>query len=193
MTHLRLKIFLIKQIYSTVRWRETLVNMDKNGIKNFIEIGPGKALTGMVKRTINAANCFSINSITDIKSLNDKFKDKKVLITGATGGIGRCILEQFDNLGAKIVASGTNEQKLGEINKEFPKVFTERFKLDEHSQIEGFIENVNKKLNGLDILINNAGITMDNLSIRLTEENWKKYWTLILLPLLMCKFSIKKC
>ena len=70
----KIKNFLIKQIYSTVRWRETLVNMDKNGIKNFIEIGPGKALTGMVKRTINAANCFSINSITDIKSLNDKFK-----------------------------------------------------------------------------------------------------------------------
>ena len=120
-------------------------------------------------------------------------KDKKVLITGATGGIGRCILEQFDNLGAKIVASGTNEQKLGEINKEFPKVFTERFKLDEHSQIEGFIENVNKKLNGLDILINNAGITMDNLSIRLTEENWKKVLDINLTSsFLMCKFSIKK-
>ena len=49
--------------------------MSENGIKNFLEIGPGKALTGMVKRTLkeNNINCFSINSIADIKNLNDKF------------------------------------------------------------------------------------------------------------------------
>ena len=49
-----------------------------------------------------------------------------------------------------------------------------KFKLDEHEKIEEFIEIVDKKLEVLDVLINNAGITLDNLSIRLTEENWKK-------------------
>ena len=69
----KIKKLLIDQIYSTVRWRESILNMHKEGIKNFVEIGPGKVLTGMVKRTIKGANCFSINSIADIKNLNDKF------------------------------------------------------------------------------------------------------------------------
>ena len=69
----KIKKLLIDQIYSTVRWRESILNMHKEGVKNFVEIGPGKVLTGMVKRTIKGANCFSINSIADIKNLNDKF------------------------------------------------------------------------------------------------------------------------
>ncbi len=70
----RIKKLLIDQIFSTVRWRESIINMADKGIKNFVEIGPGKVLTGMVKRTIKGANCFSINSIADIKNLVNEFK-----------------------------------------------------------------------------------------------------------------------
>ena len=69
-----IKKLLIKQIYSTVKWRESIINMSKTGVNNFIELGPGKVLTGLVKRTIKDANCFSINSITDIKNLENEFK-----------------------------------------------------------------------------------------------------------------------
>ena len=69
-----IKNLLVEQIFSTVRWRETLIYMSKAKVKNFIEIGPGKALTGMVKRTIKDANSFSINSIADIKNLKDEFR-----------------------------------------------------------------------------------------------------------------------
>ena len=69
-----IKKLLIDQICSTVRWRESLIYMSKSGVKNFIEIGPGKALTGMAKRTIKNANYFSINSIADIKNLINEFK-----------------------------------------------------------------------------------------------------------------------
>ena len=69
-----IKDLLINQIYSTVRWRESLLNMESDGVKNFIEIGPGKALIGMVKRTIKNSNCFSINSIADIKNIENEFK-----------------------------------------------------------------------------------------------------------------------
>ena len=62
---------LIDQISSTVRWRETLIEMKNQNINTFIEIGPGKVLTGMVKRTLKNINSFSINSINDIK---DNFK-----------------------------------------------------------------------------------------------------------------------
>ena len=101
-------------------------------------------------------------------------KNKKVLITGATGGIGNCLVQKFDNYGSKVLATGTNEEKLKNLEKNYNKIYTEKFKLDDHDKIEEFIDRVEKKLEGIDILINNAGITMDNLSIRLTQENWKK-------------------
>ena len=69
-----IKKLLIKQIYSSVKWRESILRMSKEKVRNFIEIGPGKVLTGMVKRTIKDANCFSINSIADIKNLQNEFK-----------------------------------------------------------------------------------------------------------------------
>ena len=69
-----IKKLLIDQIYSTVKWRESLINMSDLGVTKFVEIGPGKALTGMIKRTVKNANCFSINSIADIKNLNNEFK-----------------------------------------------------------------------------------------------------------------------
>lgn len=69
-----IKKLLVKQIFSTVKWRESLIYMSTAGVKNFIEIGPGKVLIGMVKRTIKNANCFSINTIADIKNLNNEFK-----------------------------------------------------------------------------------------------------------------------
>ena len=120
-------------------------------------------------------------------------KDKKILITGATGGIGNCLVEKFTNFESKIVATGTNEEKLKNLKNKFPKINVERFKLDEHNNIEQFIDKINKQLDGIDVLINNAGITLDNLSIRLTEENWKKVLDINLTStFLMCKHTIKK-
>ena len=69
-----IKDLLVKQIYSTVRWRESIIHMSKEKILNYIEIGPGKVLSGMVKRTVKNINCFSLNSIDDIKNLNDNLK-----------------------------------------------------------------------------------------------------------------------
>ena len=65
----KIKKLLIEQICSTVRWRESILHMSKEKISNFLEIGPGKVLTGMVKRTIKDTKCFSINSIDDIKKV----------------------------------------------------------------------------------------------------------------------------
>ena len=65
---------LIDQIYSSVRWRETIIYIAEQKETNFIEIGPGKALTRMVKRTIKNVNTFSINTIADIKNLKNELK-----------------------------------------------------------------------------------------------------------------------
>ena len=121
------------------------------------------------------------------------FKDKKVLITGATGGIGNNLVKKFYELGAKIVGTGTNEDKLNNLKKEFNGVQIQKFKLEEHDKIEEFVNSIDNKLDGIDILINNAGITLDNLSIRLTTENWKKVLDINLTSsFLVCKYVIKK-
>ena len=120
-------------------------------------------------------------------------KNKKVLITGATGGIGNSIVEKFVSLGTQIIATGTNEEKLNNLKKKFPEINILKFKLEEHDKIEKFIDTVSENLKGLDIIINNAGITLDNISIRLTEENWKKVLDINLTSsFLMCKHAIKK-
>ena len=120
-------------------------------------------------------------------------KNKKILITGATGGIGNSLVDKFTSLGSIVAATGTNEEKLNNLKKKYPNIYIEKFKLDDHGKIENFIESKNKNLDGLDILVNNAGITLDNLSIRLSEENWKRVLDINLTAsFLLCKFAIKK-
>ena len=121
------------------------------------------------------------------------FENKKILITGASGGIGKSLIRKFHDLGGDILATGTKIEKLEALKNEFKKIKIKPFKLDGHSEIEKFIEESFKELNGLDILVNNAGITLDNISLRLTEENWKKVLDINLTStFLMCKFAIKK-
>jgi len=120
-------------------------------------------------------------------------KNKKVIITGATGGIGNSLVKKFTDFGSIVLASGTNENKLKKLKEQFKQVEIEKFKLDEHQNIEKFIDVSHKKLGGIDILVNNAGITLDNLSIRLSEEDWKKVLDINLTAtFLMCKHTIKK-
>ena len=120
-------------------------------------------------------------------------KGKKVLITGATGGIGNELVKKFNTLGSSIIATGTNQEKLDKLKKENSSLITKQFKLDNHDKIEEFVESCANDLGGLDILINNAGITRDNISLRLTYDDWKKVMDVNLTStFLMCKFAIKK-
>ena len=95
------------------------------------------------------------------------FKGKKILVTGATGGIGGAIIKKFLSLNASVLGTGTNQGKLELLKKEFPNLITEGFDISKHDEIDSFIDKVFSSLGGLDILINNAGITQDNLSLRM--------------------------
>tara|TARA_B100002051_G_scaffold259235_1_gene278559 strand:- start:368 stop:1099 length:732 start_codon:yes stop_codon:yes gene_type:complete len=120
------------------------------------------------------------------------FKNKKILITGATGGIGNALVKKFSEHGGIILATGTKIEKLDEIKKNFPDVLVKKFDISEHSNIEQFIENVSNELGGLDILINNAGINVDTLSLRMKDEEWKKVIDINLTStFLLSKNSIK--
>ena len=121
------------------------------------------------------------------------FKNKKILITGATGGIGKELVKKFLSLDGEVLATGTKIEKLDSLKKEFPKINVLKFDISEHSKIQEFIEKVSSQLDGLDILINNAGINLDNLSLRMKEEEWKKVIDVNLgSTFFLCKYAIKK-
>ncbi len=121
------------------------------------------------------------------------FKGKKILITGATGGIGNALVKKFLSLEGTVLATGTNTEKLDTLKKEFPDINVLKFDISDHSKIEDFIENVSSQLVGLDILVNNAGITMDNLSLRMKDEEWQKVIDINLTSTFyLCKHAIKK-
>ena len=121
------------------------------------------------------------------------FKGKKILITGATGGIGYALVKKFLSLDGTVLATGTNTEKLDSLKKEFPNINVLKFDISDHPKIEEFIENVSSQLVGLDVLVNNAGITMDNLSLRMKNEEWKKVIDVNLSSTFyLCKYAIKK-
>ena len=121
------------------------------------------------------------------------FKDKKILVTGATGGIGHALVKKFVSLNANVLATGTKTEKLDSLKNEFPNINILKFDISEHSKIDEFVENVYSQLVGLDVLINNAGINKDNLSIRMKEDEWKKVIDINLgSTFLLCRSAIKK-
>ena len=121
-------------------------------------------------------------------------KNKNIIVTGATGGIGNSIIKKLNECNANILASGTKIEKLEELKKNFSNVKTLAFNISQSDKIETFIENASKELEGnIDCIINNAGITNDNLAIRMNLDEWKRVIDINLTStFLMCKFAIKK-
>ncbi len=125
--------------------------------------------------------------------MND-LKNKNIIVTGASGGIGNSIVKKLNESGANILASGTRIEKLEELKKEYVKINTLKFDISQSEKIEEFIENATKELGGsLDCIVNNAGITQDNLAIRMSLDEWRKVIDINLTStFLMSKFAIKK-
>ena len=104
--------------------------------------------------------------------MND-LKNKNIIITGGSRGIGLAVLEAFYKYDAEILTIGSNVNNLENLKNKFPKIKTEPLNLknlnDLIQQFPKFID----KLGGIDILINNAGITKDNLTLRMKEDEWR--------------------
>ena len=98
---------------------------------------------------------------------------RNVLITGATGGIGSSILEVFEKNLYSICVTGTNKEKLNEIEERYNgKVKCIACDLGDELQIDNLVEKANEHYGPTHILINNAGITKDNLFLRMKNKEW---------------------
>ena len=118
---------------------------------------------------------------------------KNIIVTGASGGIGNSIVEKLNECGANILASGTKIEKLEGLKNKFNNVKILKFDISQSEKIEEFIENASNELGGLDCIVNNAGITQDNLAIRMSLEEWKNVININLTStFLMSKYAIKK-
>jgi len=124
----------------------------------------------------------------------NSLKNKNIIVTGASGGIGNSIVEKLNQNDANILATGTRMEKLEELKEKFNNIKILKFDISQHDKIKDFIENATKELGGsLDCIVNNAGITKDNLTIRMSLEEWSKVININLTStFLMCKYSIKK-
>ena len=124
----------------------------------------------------------------------NNLKKKNFIVTGASGGIGNAIIKKLNEAGANILASGTRIEKLEELKKNFEGIKVLKFDISQSDKIEEFIENATSELGGsLDGIINNAGITQDNLAIRMSLDEWQKVININLTStFLMSKFAIKK-
>ena len=121
------------------------------------------------------------------------FKNKNVLITGASGSIGGEIVKKFVSLGGNVLGSGTKIEKLDLLKKQHPNIKVKKFDISEHQRVEEFIDKASLELGGLDILINNAGTNLDNLSLRMKDDDWKKVIDINLTStFLLSKYAIKK-
>ena len=121
-------------------------------------------------------------------------ENKNIIVTGASGGIGNSIIKKLNEAGANILASGTRIEKLEELKKNFKNIKILKFDISQSDKIEEFIENATIELGGsLDGIVNNAGITQDNLAIRMSLDEWQKVININLTStFLMSKFAIKK-
>ena len=124
----------------------------------------------------------------------NNLENKNIIVTGASGGIGNAIIKTLNEAGANILASGTKIEKLEELKNNFKKVKILKFDISQSDKIEEFIENATSELGGsLDGIVNNAGITQDNLAIRMSLDEWQKVININLTStFLMSKFAIKK-
>lgn len=99
--------------------------------------------------------------------------NKTVFLTGSTGGIGKEIAFQMSSLGAKMILTGTNEERLKNLSNKLPNendyIVSD---LNNSQNIEDLTNQIIERGYLIDILINNAGITKDNLFLRMKEDEW---------------------
>ena len=154
-----------------------LVKLIDFNLNSLADLGSGAGFPGIVIDIFNKNKAFHVK-------LYEKSRVKRRFLKG--------VIKELD-LNAEVLGTGTNSEKLDKLKANFSKIKTKKFDISSHSKIEKFIDEASEELKGLDVLVNNAGINRDNLSLRMKEEEWQKVIDVNLSStFLLSKYAIKK-
>ena len=102
-------------------------------------------------------------------------ENKKVLLTGSTGSIGTSIAKTLNKSNAKLICTSTSEEKINRIKNDIGTEHSYyKIDLNNNEELEDKMNQITSDHNDIDILINNAGLNQDNLSLRLKDDQWEK-------------------
>ena len=186
----RIAELLTRQVKEPVRFYESIAVMQEAGVTRFIEIGPGKVLSGFVKKLINCSTCKcgrSSKFTSTLRKLDQnsrsserrkmKLEQKNVFITGSSRGIGLAIAHKFASLGANVVLNSRgeiSEELLAEFKPYGVKVLAISGDVSDFTDAKRMVDQAIEELGSVDVLVNNAGITQDTLMLKMTEDDFEK-------------------
>lgn len=170
-----IKANMIEQLYSPVQFIDSTQWLIDQGVDHFIEIGPGKVLSGLIKKINRNVKVTSIQTLEDVKGWNEM--TKSALVTGASRGIGRSIAIQLAEEGYNVVVNyAGNKEKADAVVEEIKAKGVESFAIQANvangDEVKAMIKEVVSQFGSVDVLVNNAGITRDNLLMRMKEQEW---------------------
>ena len=189
-----IKSNLVKQLYMPVRWTDCVERVYRLGCNHILECGPGRVLTGLVKRSHPSIKCFcrtqqKLSKTQIIFCLNSKFgrksrgimtkseQNKLALVTGASRGIGKAIAIDLASSGLKVIGTATTSEGASRISSylgemEIPGMGM-RVDVADDSSVESLFSDIHESFGSPMILVNNAGITRDNLLMRMKVDEWQ--------------------
>lgn len=165
-----------------VKFTKTVETMINEGVDTFVEIGPGKTLSGFIKKINKAVNIFRIN---DVETLNEVFKyieevrmNKVAFITGGSRGIGKAIAIELANNKFDIVINYKSENETlmnlkNEIEGKGVKCLLVQGDISKFEDTERMTKEILESFGRIDVLVNNAGITKDGLIMRMKKEDFE--------------------
>ena len=175
------KPLLVQQVSSSVLWQQSVERMISEGVDTFIEIGPGKTLTGFMRKINRNVKALNVEKLEDLEKVVKEYKkmleNKVALVTGASSGIGREIARTLAKEGAFVIINyngsqaGAEEAK-GMIESEGGKAAVYQCNVSDFDACEAMMKDLVKEYGHIDILVNNAGITRDNLIMKMKEEDF---------------------
>ena len=160
---------LTRQVYSPVRWEQSIRKMIAQDVDTFVEIGPGRTLTGFLRENRSECDGISGEYLGRFKANHGGIMaEKTAIVTGASRGIGRAIALELAGKGYKVILNycGSKvraEQAAEEICAAGGQAKAVQCDVSDYIACETFINNIIKEEGRIDVLVNNAGITRDGL------------------------------
>ena len=178
------KELLTRQVSSSVKWQQSVEAMLADGVDTFIEIGPGRTLTGFMRKINRSVKSLNVEKLEDIDKVIEAFKGeldmlegKIALVTGASRGIGRQIAKTLAAKGATVIvnyngSAAKAEEAVQEIREAGGIAEAVQCNVSDFNSSKEMLDGIVAKYGRLDILVNNAGITRDNLVMKMSEEDF---------------------